>query len=155
MSDDPSPRNDSPNRRNQEPQFNWKGFLLLAVAVLLVGSALILNGQSVRSQEITYKDFKKIVEEGLIDRDKNLVLIQRDGTSKEVIEGFRFEKKVDADRAAQTPTPVITSPSVTTEAKPASLGPVSVKFSVPVSIQYQKEELQKMLDRASRHIRQS
>ena len=88
MSDDPTPRNESPNRRNQEPQFNWKGFLLLAVVVLLVGSGLMVGKEATRSQEITYKQFKQYVENDLIDRTEDLKLIQQDTTSAEIIEGY-------------------------------------------------------------------
>jgi cell division protease FtsH len=94
MSDDPTPRNDGPNRRNQEPQFNWKGFLLLSVVVLLVGSALVVGKEATRAQNITYKDFKKLVEDNLIDRDMDLVLIQKDTTNAEIIEGYALRSKL-------------------------------------------------------------
>ena len=74
MSDDPSPRNVSPNRRNQEPQFNWKGFLRLAVVVLLVGSGLMAGKEATRAHEITYREFKQNVENDLIDKPEDLKL---------------------------------------------------------------------------------
>ena len=37
MSDDPfNNRPDGPNRRNQDPQFNWRGFMLFALAITLL-----------------------------------------------------------------------------------------------------------------------
>jgi hypothetical protein len=42
MSDEPSGnRGDGPGRRNQEPQFNWKGFLFFALCAMLIGAGLI------------------------------------------------------------------------------------------------------------------
>jgi cell division protease FtsH len=153
MPDDPfSSRNDSPgpNRRTPEPQFNWRGFLLLAMAVLLVGSALVVSNQAGQREQITYRAFKTAVEEGRIDKEKDLKLVQQDTTSAENITGFYF--KTPAIKSANGVTPVISSVPETAEpAKPgakagAPTGPVSVEFTVPVSIQYQKEELQKLLD---------
>jgi len=146
MSDDLPPRNDGPNRRNQEPQFNWKGFLLLSVVVLLVGSALMVGKEATRAQPISYKEFKKLVEDDMIDRSKDLLLVQADTTSAEMIEGYKLTSKV----LSSTNEPDKISP-VDPDAKPVSpvagAAPIKggVKFSVPVSIQYQKEELQALM----------
>jgi cell division protease FtsH len=147
MSDDPSPRNDGPNRRNQEPQFNWKGFLLLSVVILLVGSALMVGDKATRAQTYTYKDFKKFVEDDLIDRDQDLVLIQKDTTNAEIIEGYALRSKLTEHVGLKSEE---TLPA--TDSEPKSSAPNtaiakknSVKFNVPVSIQYQKEELQALL----------
>ena len=143
MSEDPTPRNENPNRRGQEPQFNWRGFLLLAMAVLLVGSALMVNNQATRSQEITYREFRELVETDQIDKSKDLELIQQDTTTAEYIKGWSFRAAPVADPAVK---PVL-EPARPGETKITPAGsPVSVQFSVPVSIQYQKEELKQLLD---------
>jgi cell division protease FtsH len=139
MSDDPTPKPESPNRRNQEPQFNWRGFLLLAMAVLLMGSAYVASSQATRSQEISYKQFKELVEKDQIDKDKNLELIQQDTTTAEFIEGYAFSSAIPG---ADTGKPGLTPPA---PAEGGAVTPGSVKFSVPVSIQYQKEELQELM----------
>ena len=146
MSDDPTPRNESPNRRNQEPQFNWKGFLLLAVVVLLVGSGLMVGKEATRAQEITYKQFKQYVENDLIDRTEDLKLIQQDTTSAEIIEGYVLKSK-PSGAAAAAPIQEIAPPPVTPGATPGVVRKNSVKFRVPVSIQYQKEELQALMNK--------
>jgi hypothetical protein len=115
MSDDLPPRNDGPNRRNQEPQFNWKGFLLLSVVVLLVGSALMVGKEATRAQPISYKEFKKLVEDDMIDRSKDLLLVQADTTSAEMIEGYKLTSKV----LSSTNEPDKISP-VDPDAKPVS-----------------------------------
>ncbi len=143
MSDDPSPRNDGPNRRNQEPQFNWKGFLLLAVVVLLFGSALVVGKQAGQAESINYKAFKQLVEDNMIDREQELFLVQKDTTAAESIEGYSFKSKVLAS-SGNTPEK---APTAEPETKPAASGTKrnSMKFSVPISIQFQKEELQALM----------
>ncbi|MEN3940447.1 ATP-dependent zinc metalloprotease FtsH [Prosthecobacter sp. SYSU 5D2] len=138
MSDDPTPKPEGPNRRNQEPQFNWRGFLLLAMAVLLMGSAYVASSQATRSKEISYKEFKELVEKDQIDKSKNLELIQQDTTTAEFIEGYAFRSALPA---GDTGKPMLAPPAGEGEAAT----PGSVKFSVPVSIQYQKEELQELM----------
>lgn len=140
MSDDPTPKNEGPNRRNQEPQFNWRGFLLLAMAVLLMASAYVASNQSSRSEEISYKAFKEMVEKDQIDKTKDLFLIQQDTTTAEFIEGYGF--RTAAAVTADSTTKPLVAP-VAPETKTAATG--SVKFRVPVSIQYQKEELQALM----------
>jgi cell division protease FtsH len=148
MSDDPTPRNDGPNRRNQEPQFNWKGFLLLSVVILLVGSALMVGDKATRADVITYKDFKKLVEDSLIDRDQDLVLIQKDTTNAEIIEGYALRPKLTEEIGLKSETATADQ-----ESKPATPSVVPTakkntrKFNVAVSIQYQKEELQTLLSK--------
>ncbi len=146
MSDDPSPRNESPNRRNQEPQFNWKGFLLLAVVVLLVGSGLMAGKEATRANEITYREFKQNVENDLIDKTEDLKLIQQDTTTAEIIEGYVLKSKPGVT-AGVTPAPGVSPLPATPDAPVAVTKKNSLKFRVPVSIQYQKEELQALMNK--------
>ncbi len=146
MSDDPTPRNDGPNRRNQEPQFNWKGFLLLSVVILLVGSALMVGDKATRADVITYKDFKKLVEDSLIDRDQDLVLIQKDTTNAEIIEGYALRPKLAEEIGLKSETtPADQEPKPATPSTVPAAKKNTRKFNVAVSIQYQKEELQTLL----------
>ncbi|MCA1964470.1 MAG: hypothetical protein LDL31_11035, partial [Prosthecobacter sp.] len=133
MSDDPSPRQDGPQRRNQEPQFNWKGFLLLAVVVLLVGSGLMVGKEATRAQEVTYRDFVKFVEEDRIDRELDLKLVQQDTTSAEYIEGYVLRSKAPGASAEGEITPPKLSPSSSDSPPSALTRRSSTKFTVPVS----------------------
>lgn len=135
MSDDPTPKNDNSNRRNPEPQFNWRGFILLAAAVLLMASAYITSTQAAGSKEISYKKFKELVEKDLIDKTKDLTLVQQDTTTAEFIEGYALVPPT-AEGAATTPKPA---------GEGAEKERASTEFRVPVSIQYQKEELQALM----------
>jgi len=92
--------------------------------------------QTAGSQNISYKEFRDLVENDKIDKSKDLELIQQDTTTAEFIEGYAFRS---APTTSET-KPVL-APAVDEKAAPGS-----VKFSVPVSIQYQKEELQKLME---------
>ena len=130
MSDDFTPRNDPPTgRRGPDQPFNWRGFLLFAMVLLLVGSALLVRNDASRATAITYREFIDLVREDKIDKTRDLELIQQDTTTAEYIKGFHFK------------TPEGLKGNAAREAEP-----VSMPFSVPVSIQYQKEELKALMD---------
>ncbi len=150
MSEDPSNspnRSDPPPRRSQEPQFNWRGFLLFAMAAMLLGSALVVKEGMSNSQEITYREFKSRVQNDLIDTEKDLQLIQRDTTTAEVIRGYAYSSEVAAKTPSETavPPPVVND-DAGAKKEPAKAVRTSTAFTVPVNIDFQKEELQKLLD---------
>ncbi|MBN8417840.1 MAG: ATP-dependent zinc metalloprotease FtsH [Verrucomicrobia bacterium] len=107
-----------------------------------------------------YAEFKKYVEADLIDSSKPLSLINSDATSKQVIEGsyFPMPASVTPPAAAKTggvepaepslSKPVLTEPSKEVSDKPAleTKKSESKDFSVAVNIEFQKEELHKLLD---------
>ena len=63
MPDEPSdPRGDGNNRRNPEPQFNWKGFVLFAVAGALMLFAYMGPKIQTTGKQISYPEFKALVE---------------------------------------------------------------------------------------------
>ena len=161
MSDDPfNNRPDGPSRRNQDPQFNWRGFLLFALAITLLISGFMMNKGLTGSRKLfDYAEFKRHVEADRIDTTKPLVLVNSDATSKKTIEGRYFplpaSNVLPAGKTAETePTPpslskpVLSDPAKDTLAKPAldSVKPESKDFSVVVNIEYQKDELHKLLD---------
>lgn len=138
MSEEPSgSRNDGPNKRPTEPSFNWRGFLLFGMVALLVGSALVANGTAGRSVKIDYKQFKEKVEAGKIDTNEKLELIEQDSTNEKFIRGYYLS---DESSASQPSIP----PDVRSD--PTAAGPLSVRFEVPINIEYQKEELKEILD---------
>jgi cell division protease FtsH len=101
--------------------------------------------EATRAQNITYKDFKKLVEDNLIDRDMDLVLIQKDTTNAEIIEGYALRSKL-TEQVGLKPEETTSEPETKPTAPPPALAKKNnVKFNVPVSIQYQKEELQALL----------
>ncbi|HCN31076.1 MAG TPA: cell division protein FtsH, partial [Verrucomicrobiales bacterium] len=99
---------------------------------LLIVSALVLNPNSARSLEISYRDFIDIVTEDRIDKGKDLELVQQDTTTAEHIEGFYFKGTAASSESPGAGTP--------------AQGGGSIRFKVPVSIQFQKEELKALMD---------
>jgi len=161
MSDDPfNNRPDGPNRRNQDPQFNWRGFLLFALAITLVISALMMQKGMTGSRKVfDYAEFKRHVEADRIDTTKPLNLVNSDATSKKTIEGRYFPlptisilqagKTAEAEPAPPSLSkPVVADPVKDVPAKPAldTAKLESKEFSVVVNIEFQKEELHKLLD---------
>ncbi len=115
------PRN---NRRNQEPQFNWKGLVLLAASGLIILWAWVnMNSTRAGSSEKNFAEFKGIVEKDLlvVDDKQPLYLVEEPGTGLQYIEGRYLEKKGDSK---------------------------VLRFRTPVNIPYQKEEIRELLKKS-------
>ena len=118
----PPPRNN--NRRQQEPQFNWKGLVLLLASGLIILWAYVVSQRGSSSSEKNFAEFRKIVNEGrlwLAD-DKPLYLVEEPGTGLQFIEGRYVEVKGESKQ-----------PKI---------------FRTNVNIQYQKEEIASLLKNA-------
>tara|TARA_R110000850_G_scaffold55877_18_gene132083 strand:- start:7572 stop:9632 length:2061 start_codon:yes stop_codon:yes gene_type:complete len=92
-------QNDEPDNKNQsqgggENGFNWKGLILLSVAMGLFGLAIWSKSFSDSSKTLTFAEFKHLVTEGKIRVDseskppKLLKLVQQDGSAKQFITGW-------------------------------------------------------------------
>jgi cell division protease FtsH len=156
MSDDPfNNRPEGPNRRNQDPQFNWRGFMLFALAITLLISAFMMNkGLNGGSKDLDYAEFKTHVENDRIDKSKKLFLKNSDATSKQTIEGFYFPMPSGSALAVAKAAEPVVAPDLgkplapepeksTPEKLPAPSAPKmdSKEFSVQVNVDFQKEEL--------------
>ncbi|MFO1482641.1 MAG: ATP-dependent zinc metalloprotease FtsH [Verrucomicrobiaceae bacterium] len=156
MSDDPfNNRPDGPSRRNQDPQFNWRGFMLFALAITLLISGFMMNKGLVSSRKtFDYSQFKQMVEEDRIDATppKKLVLVNSDATSEQTIQGWYFPEKIPS-KTPDPATPDLSKPLPTETAKDeegkkplfSSAKSESKEFSVQVNIEFQKEELRDLL----------
>jgi len=118
MSDTPEkPPKDSPQRKqnpNQDPQMNWRGLVLFAVAFFLIGGAFLFRGGAMGEiDELTYNQFLKILEEGRIvaTADQPLRIVVEEGRKTETIAGYykKTGTSADADTVAQFRTPVLLS----------------------------------------------
>ena len=141
MSTPPPPSNDSPGRRSPDPQANWRGYALMAVVVLLVGAAMMVGRDAGRSRELSYKEFLQLLERKEIDSKKDLFLVQHDTTSAQYIEAYAKLPPLAVTDSALTP-------KTEDQGLPSPAASTSVRIRVPVSIQYQKEELQKLTKEA-------
>jgi cell division protease FtsH len=118
MSDTPEkPTKDSPQRKqnpNQDPQMNWRGLVLFAVAFFLIGGAFLFRGGAMGEiDELTYNQFLKILEEGRIvaTADQPLRIVVEEGRKTETIAGYykKTGTSADADTVVQFRTPVLLS----------------------------------------------
>jgi len=94
----------------QEPQFNWRGLLLLAVAFALIGGAFLFRGSSMAStDELTLPKFESLLKEGKIvsTAEKPLELIIEEGRNTQTLSGY-YRKKTPTS-TEEIPTPFKTS----------------------------------------------
>jgi cell division protease FtsH len=94
----------------QEPQFNWRGLLLLAIAFALIGGAFLFRGTSIAStEEITLPKFESLLKEGKIisTAEKPLELVIEEGRNTQFLSGFYRKKTTGATE--ELPTPFKTS----------------------------------------------
>jgi cell division protease FtsH len=156
MSDDPfNNRPDGPGRRNQDPQFNWRGFMLFALAITLLISGFMMNKGFVSGRTVfDYAKFKEAVEQDRIDKSKKLLLVNSDTTSEQSIQGWYFPASVTKSGDTEAPAPDLSKPlpveprQDSDPKKPAvsTTKNESKEFSVAVNIEFQKEELRKLFD---------
>src|SRR5689334_25371932 len=71
------------NKRNNEPNFNWRGIVLIAIAFGLIGMALLVrNGGYQNIEDVPYNRFIELLDNKQIINDKNLpvtLLVQEIG----------------------------------------------------------------------------
>ncbi len=66
-----SPDGQEPRRQgNQEPQgFNWRGLILLSLAILILASGLMWKGGS-SGTDVSYTEFEKLLKDGKVSTEK-------------------------------------------------------------------------------------
>lgn len=126
-------QNEDPKKNEYRPGggeggFNWKGLILLSVAMGLFGLALWSKSFSDSSKKLNYAEFKKLVESDRIHVDATaepprlLRLVQQDGSSKQHVTGW-YEVEKPEENA----------------------GNKYREFSVPVILEYVGEDLKAIL----------
>ncbi|MFK5920849.1 MAG: ATP-dependent zinc metalloprotease FtsH [Verrucomicrobiota bacterium] len=105
--DNKAPKKD-PKGTGGEPNFNWRGFLLLSAALGLFGLAIWSKGSGSGIQEIPYKQFKELLQEDRVHVDekaeKFLYLVEKEGTREEYLRGWyelKPAEQVDPDEKYQ------------------------------------------------------
>jgi len=82
------------NSRNfgNDNNFNWRGILLFACAIALLGGFLLSrNGNYGNVEEISFTDFEKYIDEGRVSKEEPLQLIVTEGRSTQTLRGA-YEK---------------------------------------------------------------
>ncbi len=78
---------DPKNPQGGEPSFNWRGLILLSIAVMLIVAAFAWRGEDGRYEEIKWPEFVNAVEEGKVGDDQPLRLIRKQGSAEEYLLG--------------------------------------------------------------------
>jgi cell division protease FtsH len=94
MPNDPNSSRDPNGERAGDPNFNWRGLILLAIAFTLIGGAFFFkSGVGANVAEISYPRLMELINEGKIvkDKDKPLNLLVEVGRNTQVLTGF-YEK---------------------------------------------------------------
>lgn len=123
--------NDNDQRPGGESGFNWKGLILLLVAMGLFGLAIWSKSFSDASKTVTFGEFKNMVANDRIHVDaestppKLLKLVQRDGSSKQFIQGWY----------------IVDNPEENAGSKYSEYS----EFSAPIILDYAGEDLKEVL----------
>lgn len=86
------------NKGSQDPDqdFNWRGFILIMIALALIGGAFFFKGNGIaNSEEIPLAKFETLLKEGKIisTTEKPLELIIEEAKNTQMLSGF-YRKKV-------------------------------------------------------------
>ena len=82
------PKDDRPSNEGGDPNFNWRGIVLAAIAILLIGGAILFRGGPMgTTEEITSVRFEQLLHDGLISKDKPLELVVEDGRPTQSLRG--------------------------------------------------------------------
>lgn len=94
--DSGGPKENRPRQNNNnDPQFNWRGLVLLAVAFALIGGAFLFRGGSFMQPDvILYPQFEQLIAENKIiaTAEKPLELVVERGSNTQFLSGL-YKKK--------------------------------------------------------------
>jgi cell division protease FtsH len=125
---DEDPKNKENRPSGGENSFNWKGLILLSVAMGLFGLAIWSKGLSETSNKLNYEEFKELVANDRIHIDKSatpaklLRLVQKDGSAKQFVTGWYEVEKPEENAGSKYR-----------------------EFSVPVILEYVGDDLKEIL----------
>src|SRR3954466_8201374 len=93
-----SPDRNSPKdnkSRGNEPNFNWRGVILIAIAFALIGLAVLFRGGAYQTfEDVPYNRFLELLENKQIVTDKNypLQLVVEDGRPTQTLRGYYLKQ---------------------------------------------------------------
>jgi cell division protease FtsH len=73
-----------------DPNFNWRGFVLFAIALALIGGALFMGKDSpmAKSRDVSYPQLIQWLEKEQIAKDKGLELVSEPGNPIDFVRGY-------------------------------------------------------------------
>jgi cell division protease FtsH len=82
------PQGKRPGGGGNEPQFNWRALLLLALAAALIGGAFLYRTPGGTIREVPYSAFHSAVENKWVDTSKPLELVSEPGAINDQLQGY-------------------------------------------------------------------
>src|SRR6184192_1279228 len=92
--------------RGNEPSFNWRGVILIAIAFALSGLAVLFRGGAYANfEDVPYNRFLELLADKQIVTDKNypLQLVVEDGRPTQTLRGAYIRQGVGSAPAQQVP----------------------------------------------------
>ncbi|HVF71656.1 MAG TPA: ATP-dependent zinc metalloprotease FtsH [Chthoniobacterales bacterium] len=92
--------------RGNEPSFNWRGVILIAIAFALIGLAVLFRGGvNANFEEIPYPRFLELLENKQIVVDKNypLQLVYQEGQPTQTLRGAYIKQAIGPNQAQTVP----------------------------------------------------
>jgi cell division protease FtsH len=92
--------------RGNEPSFNWRGVILIAIAFALIGLAVLFRGGAYANfEEVPYPRFLELLENKQIVVDKNypLQLVYQEGQPTQTLRGAYIKQAIGPNQAQQVP----------------------------------------------------
>ncbi len=92
MSENNNNNQDGQKPGNNEPNFNWRGIILFAIAFALIGGAFMFRGGPYANvKDIAYPEFLNLLENGEVIHtgEQPLELVIEEGSKTQYIRGFR------------------------------------------------------------------
>ncbi len=101
-----SDRNQKDKPRGNEPNFNWRGVILIAIAFALIGLAVLFRGGAYQTfEDVPYNRFLELLENKQIVTDKNypLQLVVEDGRPTQTLRGYYLKQGTGGAPTQQVP----------------------------------------------------
>jgi cell division protease FtsH len=101
-----SERNQKDKPRGNEPNFNWRGVILIAIAFALIGLAVLFRGGAYQTfEDVPYNRFLELLDNKQIVNDKNypVQLVIEDGRPTQTLRGYYLKQGTGGAPTQQVP----------------------------------------------------
>jgi len=99
------PRSNKTPPQAPDPNFNWRGLILFAIAFALIGGALLMRGGSMGGgtvETVEFPRFLRLLEDGQIDKNRKFELVIEDGRRVQYLNGYYFKSARQGDGVSET-----------------------------------------------------
>ena len=102
QSDRNSQRENKP--RGNEPSFNWRGVILVAIAFGFFGLAMLFyRGNYQAREDVPYNRFLELVDNKQIDKNSGLQLVVAEGQPTQTLQGVYFKQSPGGPQPQSVP----------------------------------------------------